>query len=227
LERRQQKQAEIGFTKSRNLGISFNEQKARMRFPITIQPDTLSLSQEKALRIPDLLIQYGDKIGIICNNGTGKSSFINYLLNRLNIPAGEIIYIPQEIPQERSKSVISRVWEYDNEKKGYIMTLISPLGSKAVHVLETTIPSPGEIRMLLLAEGIMLNPSLIIMDEPTNHLDLPSMQCVEQALNECSCTRLLVSHDLAFLRILLISTGPLSPSRMVVTASVYTICEQI
>lgn len=52
----------------------------------------------------------------------------------------------------------------------------------------------------MLAEGIMRNPGIIIMDEPTNHMDLPSMQCVEQALNECNCTQLLVSHDLEFLK---------------------------
>ena len=42
-------------------------------------------------------------------------------------------------------------------------------------------------------------PHLIVMDEPTNHLDLPSVECLTEALRECSCGLLLVSHDLRFL----------------------------
>ena len=80
------------------------------------------------------------------------------------------------------------------------MILIQRLGSQAAQILETDMPSPGEVRKLLLADGIMLNPALIIMDEPTNHMDLPSMQCVEQALNECDCAQLLISHDFQFLK---------------------------
>jgi ATPase subunit of ABC transporter with duplicated ATPase domains len=38
------------------------------------------------------------------------------------------------------------------------------------------------------------------MDEPTNHMDLPSIQCVEEALKECTCAQLLVSHDRHFLK---------------------------
>ena len=80
------------------------------------------------------------------------------------------------------------------------MTIISRLGSEPNHILETTIPSPGEVRKLMLADGIMLNPGIIVMDEPTNHMDLESIECIEQALNECSCAQILVSHDIVFLK---------------------------
>jgi macrolide transport system ATP-binding/permease protein len=60
--------------------------------------------------------------------------------------------------------------------------------------------SPGELRKLLLALGIALQPHLIIMDEPTNHLDLPSNECLEEALSDCPCGLLLVSHDEQLLR---------------------------
>ena len=61
-------------------------------------------------------------------------------------------------------------------------------------------PSPGEVRKLMLALGVARNPHLIVMDEPTNHLDLPSIECLEEALDACVCGLLLVSHDLYFLR---------------------------
>jgi macrolide transport system ATP-binding/permease protein len=50
-----------------------------------------------------------------------------------------------------------------------------------------------------LAKGIANVPHLIVMDEPTNHLDLPSIECLEQALTDCPCGLLLVSHDRRFL----------------------------
>jgi ATPase subunit of ABC transporter with duplicated ATPase domains len=55
------------------------------------------------------------------------------------------------------------------------------------------------VRKLLLALGIARQPHLIVMDEPTNHLDLPSIECLEQALEDCPCGLLLVSHDERFL----------------------------
>jgi len=65
--------------------------------------------------------------------------------------------------------------------------------------LESVEPSPGEIRKILLATGIANVPHLVVMDEPTNHLDLPSIECLEQALADCPCGLLLVSHDQRFL----------------------------
>jgi ATPase subunit of ABC transporter with duplicated ATPase domains len=120
----------------------------------------------------------------------------------MSLPFSEnrIIYIPQEISVTQSKNMIKRIRDYDNESIGKVMTLISRLGSDPKHVMETTIPSPGELRKLMLAEGIMLNPGMIIMDEPTNHMDLPSIECVENALKECSCAQLMVSHDPVFLK---------------------------
>ncbi|MCK4819744.1 ABC-F family ATP-binding cassette domain-containing protein [bacterium] len=192
-------QQKIKFNKETKLGISFRESKGKKIFPIIIPPGRISLGPEKILRFPELTIRYGDKIGISGNNGSGKSTFIEYLLKTAHLSGSEVIYIPQEISVEQSKAMIRRVQNFKNETKGKMMTLICRLGSDPKHLIETTIPSPGEVRKLLLAEGIMLNPGLIIMDEPTNHMDLPSIQCVEDALKKCQCAQLLVSHDQVFL----------------------------
>ena len=86
-----------------------------------------------------------------------------------------------------------------HEQLGHLMTIVSRLGSRPNRLLESTEPSPGEARKLLLAIGMTHKPNVIMMDEPTNHMDLPSIECLEAALADCPCCLLLVSHDRRFL----------------------------
>ncbi len=199
LDRTIQHKDSISVEKSYDLGIRFNVQEISRYFPVIVASDFITFGNGNKLFFPELCIEQGDKIGIIGNNGSGKSTFIKFLINILKIPSERMIYIPQEIPIEQSRIMINRIQNYNNFDKGQLMTIIRRLGSEPVHVLETIIPSPGEVRKLMLAEGILKKPAIIIMDEPTNHMDLPSIECVESALGECSCAQLLVSHDHNFL----------------------------
>lgn len=181
-------------------GIEFNAAKMNRYYPMIISSFELKFDEGKRLYVPDLMITAGEKIGITGKNGAGKTTFINYLVKQLRIPDKDLIYIPQEVESINVTRLIKRIKELKDSEKGKIMTVISRLNSDPKHLLETDEPSPGEVRKLLLAEGISNNPALIIMDEPTNHMDLPSIESVENALNECGCSVLLVSHDSVFLK---------------------------
>lgn len=108
-------------------------------------------------------------------------------------------YIPQEIDIDLSKKILADARMLPNEQKGHLMTIVSRLGSRPERLLESAAPSPGETRKLLLALGMTRQPHIILMDEPTNHMDLPSIECLEQALAECPCCLVLISHDRRFL----------------------------
>jgi macrolide transport system ATP-binding/permease protein len=189
----------IQLKKDQMLGIWLPGSVSKRDFLLHISAGSLLPGGEKELDYPELLIKPKDRIGITGANGSGKSTLIRYIVDKINAPKENITYIPQEIPLERSQQILNEALALPNEKLGHLMTFVSRLGSVPQRLLESTEPSPGEFRKLLLALGMTYKPHIIIMDEPTNHMDLPSIECLEQALSDCPCCLVLISHDRYFL----------------------------
>ena len=165
----------------------------------TIPADTLALDSARRLVIPDLTMLRQDRIAITGANGLGKSTLIRHILHRLHLPEEQLIYLPQEIDLERTRDIMAAVHRLSHDQLGLVMTVVSALGSRPERLLQNLDASPGELRKVLLALGVIRRPHLIVMDEPTNHLDLQAIECLEDALRDCPCGLLLVSHDLRFL----------------------------
>ncbi len=176
-------------------GASFMPRDFLLRLPA----GSLSLGGGRQLRFPDLEIGGTSRIALKGANGLGKSTLIRHLLAHLQLPAEKLVTVPQEISAEDSRALLDAVKRLPNDELGRVMITISRLGSRPARLLESALPSPGEVRKLLLAIGIVRGPHLIVMDEPTNHMDLPGILCLEQALADCPCAVLLVSHDESFL----------------------------
>jgi macrolide transport system ATP-binding/permease protein len=181
------------------LGIWMPGARSQRNTLFNIPAGMLSLGEDRCLEFPDLLMKPDDRVALVGSNGSGKSTLIARIRQSLNVEAEQVTFIPQEIDLRASHQIMARARSLPGAKLGHMMTIVSRLGSTPQRLLETEEPSPGEVRKVLLATGIANEPHIIIMDEPTNHLDLPSIQCLEEALADCPCGLLLVSHDIRFL----------------------------
>ena len=156
-----------------------------------------------------------EKLGIVGDNGVGKSTFIRLLLNKIEpdsgcFEIGETVkfgYYSQEgMAFDESKKVIDAVRDvaehiYFDEKNHYSASqflqlfLFSPTDQqKLIAKL-----SGGEKRRLYLALVLISKPNFLILDEPTNDLDIQTLAILEDYLNKFSGCLIVVSHDRYFM----------------------------
>ncbi len=214
LEKMEAGLAEIKPEKSFEMGIWLPSSRSQRDFLLSLPAAVFDLGGNKKLCCPDLLVRPTDRIAIMGPNGSGKSTLVRHLLGCLHADEARITYLAQEIDGRTSRAILQETRALSGGHLGRVMNIVSRLGSRPERLLASAEPSPGEIRKLILALGMAREPHIIIMDEPTNHLDLPSIQCLEQALADCPCALMLVSHDLVFLRRLTHSAWQVTPDRV-------------
>ena len=156
-----------------------------------------------------------EKMGIVGNNGTGKSTFLKLLLGLVQPDSGRFVvgetvkfgYFSQEpMKVDESMKVIDavrRVAEYVDLGGGKHLTAMQFLQ----HFMFTPLQqqnyiyklSGGERRRLQLCTVLMQNPNFLILDEPTNDMDIVTLQILEQYLQDFRGCVIIVSHDRYFM----------------------------
>ncbi|MCD4776344.1 MAG: ATP-binding cassette domain-containing protein [Candidatus Aegiribacteria sp.] len=197
-ERAKDRMESIKYRKIYGTGVEMSGEGSARNFLLDLPRGKIQVG-EVILSHPQMVIRSEDRIALTGGNGTGKSTLLNHLRSRLNCPDGKLIWIPQEITADECSGYLEEVKKLSREVLGQVMTIVRRLGSDPERVLSSLVPSPGEARKLLLALGLSKTPWLVIMDEPTNHMDLPSVECLEKALNDYTGAMVLVSHDREFL----------------------------
>ena len=153
-------------------------------------------------------VSEGQKVGLVAQNGTGKSTLISVLTGKEGKDAGEIIYrkdlrvgmLEQQPHFDPQESVLDACFNHHGNdelvlKAKQILTqlkisdLQQPMGQL----------SGGQQKRVALANVLITEPDLLILDEPTNHLDLEMIEWLEGFLNRGNRTLLMVTHDRFFL----------------------------
>ena len=156
-----------------------------------------------------------EKMGIVGNNGTGKSTFIKMLLGQVPVDEGHIVigdtvrfgYFSQEglqfDEQVKVLDVVRDIAEYVDLGGGRKLSASQLLQ----HFLFTNEQqynyvyklSGGERRKLYLCTVLMQNPNFLVLDEPTNDLDIVTLQILEEYLQDFPGCVIVVSHDRYFM----------------------------
>ena len=181
---------------------------SRRKVLFRMEPGHISVG-ESLLSFPALFIGNTDHIGLVGDNGSGKTTLIKKIITSISTDMSssdaafantgrvdtKILYIPQEPDIAQKENTLKKIRELPSVYRGQVLSIVAQLNSDPDCILEGDAVSPGEMRKLMLALGILESPELLVMDEPTNYLDLGSTEALERLLSVYPGALLLVSHD--------------------------------
>jgi ATP-binding cassette, subfamily F, member 3 len=157
----------------------------------------------------NVLIEYGERVGLIGPNGSGKTTFLKMLLGEEAPDAGVVelganvmaAYLPQKITFNDEELTVLEAFREDisilegkaREYLSKFMFYKNSVFKKVKHL------SGGERIRLKLGMLLYQDINLLILDEPTNHLDIDSIETLEEALEDFKGTIFFISHDRYFI----------------------------
>lgn len=205
--------AEVKASSRVNPFIRFDQEKKLFRNALVLEQLNKSFDENHVLKNIDLMIEVGERVAVIGENGIGKTTFLRTLLNEANYsPTSGVVtwsenvnigYYAQDHAHEFENDMTLFEWmsqwrqPTDDEQavRGYLGRLLFSADDikKSVKVL-----SGGEQGRMLFGKIMMQRPNILIMDEPTNHMDMESIESLNMAMEKFEGTIIFVSHDREF-----------------------------
>lgn len=175
---------------------------------LDVQNLTKSFGAQVLFKDISFSIAEGQHVGLVAQNGTGKSTLLSILTGKESHDAGSIIYrndlrvglLEQSPKFDPEESVLDACFNHEGNperilKAKQILTMLKltnldqPMGQL----------SGGQQKRIALANVLILEPDFLILDEPTNHLDLEMIEWLEGYLSRGNKTIFMVTHDRYFL----------------------------
>lgn len=175
---------------------------------LDVQNLTKSFGAQVLFKDISFSIAEGQHIGLVAQNGTGKSTLLSILTGKEGYDSGSIIYrndlrvgmLEQSPHFDPEESVLDACFNHEGNperllKAKQILTMLKlydldqPMGQL----------SGGQQKRVALANVLILEPDFLILDEPTNHLDLEMIELLEGYLSRGNKTIFMVTHDRYFL----------------------------
>lgn len=178
---------------------------------ITVEDVSISFGSKVLFEEASFTINYGEKIGLIGRNGTGKSTFLKMILGKIETDSGSIdipsyytigyleqhIHFTQKTVLEEVASVLP-IERAHEEWKGE--KILQGLGFSDEQLIDdpNTLSGGWQIKVNL-AKLLLTEPSILLLDEPTNYLDIYSIRWLVKFLKEWEGELVLITHDRSFM----------------------------
>ena len=195
--------------KDKKMRAKFTEREFRGDEVVVIKGLTKTYDGKKLFDIEELLVQAKERIAIIGDNGTGKTTLVKMIMGEQEPDTGfarrgpsvKPAYLPQIIHFENPRRTImdTLIYEQNDSPQTARNRLGAYLFSGEDVFKQVGDLSGGEksrLRLCMLMSGEI---NLLILDEPTNHLDLDSREWIEKALAQYDETLIFISHDRYFI----------------------------
>ena len=176
---------------------------------LDVQNVSKSFGERTLFRNISFSIAEGQHVGLIAQNGTGKTTLLSMLTGKESIDSGSIIfrndikvgYLRQDPYFEEGTTVTQACFTDNNPTTESQLKAKQILTQLRIHDMQQPMSqlSGGQQKRVALAQVLISNPDMLILDEPTNHLDLEMVEWLESFLQRGNKTLLLVTHDRFFL----------------------------
>jgi ATP-binding cassette subfamily F protein uup len=204
-----------------NVALTVQDANRSGKLVFDIENITVGFDDKTLVENFSAMVMRGDKIGLIGDNGVGKTTLIRALLGEMALKNGsvktgtqlDVAYFDQLRNQlDLEKTVLENISEGSdfieiNGNRRHILSYLQDfLFSPARARTPVKALSGGERNRVLLARLLIRPSNLLILDEPTNDLDMVTLELLEEAIASYPGTLLLISHDRAFVDQVVTST---------------------